>query len=217
MTRLTSRALCERADANTLLVNALLDAKFASIQSPPSNRKPTSLKSAIDIAFQDGSNVTEQVMKLRKSASAVFDAGQDDLRAATDRLLSLVALSKYLSGDGEYPANLPEEYRAPAFAVAAAKKANLDVGASLDAEIRQTVAAGRTAIEHLEKSVLPRRVAAWKVGHFKNAKRLFENLAQLHPEKPYGTAARRSAISLKRAEAAYDGLRKALKAREAQV
>ena len=217
MTRLTSRALCERAAANTLMVNALLDAKFASIKAPPSNRKPTSLKSAIDIAFQDGSNVTEQVMKLRKSASAIFGASQDDLRAATDRLLNLIQLSKYLDGEGEYPEHLSEEYRAPAFAVKAARQAGIDAGPTLSAEIRQAVILGKQQIEHLEKTVLPRRVAAWKVGHFKNSQRLFNSLAKLHPEKPYAMAAKRAGISLKRAEAEYDGVRKAGAARGAQL
>ena len=217
MTRLTTRALIERADSSSRLVNSTLDAKFLSIKAPPSNRKPTSLKSAIDFAFATGGNVNEQVMKLRKSASAIFDASQDDLKTATDRLLSLIKLSKYLDGDGEYPQGLSEEYRAPAFAVKAARQAGIDAGPSLGAEIRQAVILGKQQIEHIEKTVLPRRVAAWKVGHFKNAERLFNSLTKLHPEKPYAAAARRAGISLKRAEAQYDGVRKAIAAREARV
>ena len=217
MTRLTARALCERADSNSKMVNVTLDAKFQSIKAPPSNLTPTSLKSAINIAFQDGSNVNEQIMRLRKSASAIFDASKADLKEATDRLLNLIALSKYLSGEGEYPDALPEEYRAPAFAVRAARSAGIDIAPSLEQEIKQTVIVGKQKIEHLEKAVLPRRVSAWKVGHHKNAKRLFEKLAPLYPEKPYTTAARRAGISLKRAEAEYDGVRKKIKAREAQL
>ena len=217
MTRLTTRALIERADANSRLVNSTLDAKYLSIKAPASNLTPTSLKSAINIAFQEGGNVNEQVMKLRKSAAAIFGASQADLQAATDRLLNLIKLSKYLEGEGEYPDGLSEEYRAPAFAVKAARQAGIDAGPTLSAEIRQAVILGKQQIEHLEKTVLPRRVAAWKVGHFKNAQRLFNSLAKLHPEKPYAMAAKRSGISLKRAEAEYDGVRKAIKAREAQV
>lgn len=79
MTRLTTRALIERADANSRLVNSTLDAKFLAVKAPPSNLTPTSLKSAISIAFATGGNVNEQVMKLRKSASAMVPLIEEQL------------------------------------------------------------------------------------------------------------------------------------------
>lgn len=213
----TIRALIERADANSGHVLKLLDAKFASIKTPAARLRPTSLKSAITIAFAENGDPLKQIKELRQTSSAQLDAAQDDLANAEKRALSLLALADYLDSGGAFQTDLPSEYQAPTLALKSARTAGHDIAPSIGRELKQVAAAAYHDIEHIAKAVLPRRVAAWRVGHAKNCVKLFKRLAKEFPERAYGTAVKRHEITLRRAEARYDAVRKSIKAREARA
>ena len=172
----------KQADRQSAIIKQV-DALCLTLPNIHRPREQSDLRASLKAAATPSVTQTEvlsSIKALRNKIKSAFADANQSLAEAEAEIADLRALKSYLDGEGDtLPATLPEDIRASAVAIKAAKRAGVSVAPSLSGQIGETIGIGETTLARLQ-GVVARREAASEVGLSKGLHNHCISLSQ-HP------------------------------------
>lgn len=189
----------KQADRQSAIIKQV-DALCLTLPNIHRPREQADLRASLKAAATPSVTQTEvlsSIKALRSKIKTAFTDAKQGLAEAEAEIADLRALKSYLDGEGDaLPATLPEDIRAAAVAIKAAKRAGVSVAPSLSGQIGEVIATGEATLARM-KGLVARREAASEVGLSKG----LSNHCERTSEHPHATPHERAIM--KRAAARY--------------